>query len=276
MSRWFGFMCNDPERVACALYPAREALVEERASDGWGLASYQGGEVLLQRHPKPAPMLDLYAHSSILRTDYLVGHIRGPGTPAKLDNTQPYRFRQWVFAQSGKVDAFEQVREKLLDAVPDFLRRNIRGQNDSEHMFHVFLSFLHDGGKLDDSNIRVNEAAGALGASVALSRSLVEAVGGQVDGVSAVTTNGRMMIALRTTGRMWVRQVNGIPSCPVCREKPELRVDKRRTVHEHVRATIILSDVDKPNTEGWEEVPPHSVVGISRDLNRTIVPIRPT
>jgi predicted glutamine amidotransferase len=273
MSRWFGFMCNDPERVACALYPAREALLVERAPDGWGLACYQGGEVLLQRHPKPAARLDLYAQAAGLRTDYVVGHVRGPGTPAKLDNTQPYRFRSWVFGQSGKIDRFDDLREKLLDAVPDYLRRNIRGQNDSEHMFHVFLSFLHDQGKLDDSNVRVPEASGALGASVAFMRSLVASAGGQVDGLNAVTTNGRLMLALRTTSPMWVRQQNGIASCPVCKEKPELRADTRRTTHEHLRAIMVLSDVDKPQGEGWEEVPPHSIVGIARDLTRSIVPI---
>src|SRR5262249_45902302 len=150
----------------------------------------------------------------------------------------------------------------------------IRGQNDSEHLFNVFLSFLHDGGKIDDPNIRVNEAAGAPGAAGAPSRSPGAGAGGQGGGGAAGTTHRRVMIGLRTTKPMWVRQVNGIPSCPVCREKPELRNDKRRTVHEHLRATIILSDVDKPKTEGWEEVPPHSVVGISRDLTRSVVPIR--
>ena len=33
------------------------------------------------------------------------------------------------------------------------LARNIRGQSDSELVFHLFLSHLHEVGKLDDTNV---------------------------------------------------------------------------------------------------------------------------
>src|SRR5512144_631490 len=98
MSRLFGFVINDAQRVACALYPARETLVAASAPEGWGLASFQGGEVLLQRHPKPVVgALDFYRYAREQRTDYIVGVVRDAGTAAKLDNTQPFRFRSWVF-----------------------------------------------------------------------------------------------------------------------------------------------------------------------------------
>src|SRR3990170_1236754 len=104
MSRLFGCMCNEPERLRCALYPARDALVATGAPDGWGLAFFQGG------------------------------------APAKLENAQPFRFRQWVFCHSGAVERFAAIQTGMLESVPDFLRRNIRGQTDSEHVFHLFLA----------------------------------------------------------------------------------------------------------------------------------------
>jgi predicted glutamine amidotransferase len=280
MSRLFGFMCNDPERIACALYPARESLVVTGAPDGWGLAFFQGGEVLLQRHPKPVGSVDFYAQTRDLRTDYLVGQVREPGTPSKLENTQPYRFRSWVYAQSGVLPrpaepgaAPEKLQQGILEHVPDFLRRNIRGQNDAELLFHVFLSFLHDGGKIDDPNIRVAEAASALRATVAL---VERFLGGNRLEVNAVATNGRIMIGLRNGAAMWLRQVSGINDCKVCREtNPEAaRGERRRTTHEHLRAILMVSEPEKISPDGWEEVAVGSIVGISRDLGKSIHSLR--
>ena len=144
MTFLLGFMCNDPERVSCALHPVRGALAVGDAAEGWGLGFFQGGEVLLQRHPKPVVGLDLYAQMAQLRTDYIVGQVRGPGVVRKLENTQPYRFRSWVFATIGDVDGYAAansgVEARLHAKIPDFLARNIRGQADAEHIFHIFLA----------------------------------------------------------------------------------------------------------------------------------------
>src|SRR5262249_25554195 len=160
--RLFGFVINDAQRVACALYPAREALVVASAPEGWGLASYQGGEVLLQRHPKPVVgPLDFYRAAREQRTDYMVGHVRDGGTPAKLENSQPFRFRWWVFARSAAASSSPGAGQPgaagVLEHVPDFLRRNIRGQDPAEILFHLFLSFLHDANRLDDPNVKPND-----------------------------------------------------------------------------------------------------------------------
>jgi predicted glutamine amidotransferase len=279
MSRLFGCMCNDPERLACALFPARESLVAQAAPEGWGLAFFQGGEVLLQRHPKPVVgPLDFFNSVRELRSDYVVGHVRESGTQSKLENTQPYRFRQWVYAQSGQILQFSAIQAGMLEQIPDFLRRNIRGQNDSEHMFHLFLSFLHDGGKLDDPNIRVVDAARAIGATTAMVDRLVSATQGEAAGTSAINvviTNGRIMLALRRGKPMWMRHANTIPDCRLCQtgDSRDAR-ERRRVAHEHVRSTLVVSEADKLGPEGWEEVPESSIVAISRDLTTTNLPLK--
>ena len=78
MSRLFAYMGNDQDRVKCALYPARKSLVADGAAkdtfDAWGLGFYQGGEVLLQRRPKPpTEPVDFYALVKDLRTDVEIG-----------------------------------------------------------------------------------------------------------------------------------------------------------------------------------------------------------
>jgi glutamine amidotransferase len=274
-------MCNEPEHLKCALVDAREALVAEGAPDGWGLAFFQGGEVLLQRNPKPVlGSVDFYAALRELRTDYVIGHVRDPGGDgyrAKLENTQPFRFRTWVFAHSGRVEGFDAVRRDVLEFVPDFLRRNIRGETDSEHLFHLFLAFLHDAGKLDDAQISLADAASALRATNAMLDRLLGAAGANPAVMNVVMANGRIMLAMRRGRPMYLRQQNGIQDCPVCRTtvtQDGAPRDRRRVRHEHLRSVLIASEPRQVGEQGWQEVPEASIVAVSRDLSAQVQPLR--
>lgn len=269
MSRLFGCMCNEPERLKCALYAARDALCADEAPDGWGLAFFQGGEVLLQRNPKPASHVDFYAALRDLKSDYLVGHVRDPGTQAKLENTQPFRFRHWVFAHRGSLEKFEAIQAGLLEAIPDFLRRNIRGQADSELVFHLFLAFLHDEGRLDDLDITVAAAQAALSNTVKLIEKLLQAAGvGAPRAFSLIVTNGRLMLAARRGAPMWWQRQNSLLDCPVCREAGR---ETRRVGHEHLRSILIVSEPKKLGPARWEEVPDGSIIAVTRDLETTLM-----
>ncbi len=281
MSRLFGFMCNEPERLACALKPVRESLVADGVPDGWGLAFFQGGEVLLQRHPKSPTggRIDFYAQTRELRSDYLVGVVGEAAAANKLENTQPFRFRSWVFAQSGAIASFAQIQAGMLENIPDFLRRNIRGQTDVEHVFHMFLAFLHDSGKLDDPNIRTADVGSALGGTVAMLDKLVAGAGGETPALNLITTNGRILMAVRRGRPMWRRSAAGIVDCQVCREaspawRPDARAERRRVTHEHLRSVLIVSEPGKLGPDGWEEVADGTIVSVSRDLATSTTPIR--
>ena len=272
MSRSFAIVINDPQRVACALYPTREVLVARSAPEGWGLASYQGGEVLLMRHPKPlVGPLDFFQQVKDLRTDYVVGQVGEPGTQGKLENTQPFRFRSWVYAQSGAADRLPEARAGLLEHVPDFLRRNIRAQAGAEHLFHVVLAFLHDAGKLDDPNLRLADGASALRGAMLLAQRLM----GDGTEMNVILTNGRILLAARSGKPLFVRQVSGIADCRLCGETlpDDSRRDRRRVTHEHVRAVLVASEPEKV-TEGWEEVPESTIVGVTRDLGKTLMSLK--
>src|SRR5262245_63472387 len=69
---------NDVERVRCALYPLRKQLTVGPNAEGllpydsWGIGFYQGGEVLLQRRPKPQDRESTRLNSSHLGISYAV------------------------------------------------------------------------------------------------------------------------------------------------------------------------------------------------------------
>ncbi len=154
MSRLVGFIGNRPDLGPRAL--AAERLVArlpgpDSGGTSWGLGFYQGGEILLKRRPiddrRELPLGDLMTD---LRADVLVAHVRAPtvGT-LRTENTHPFRYRQWLFGHTGTIPGFQNLGRRLRDSLPQFLERDIRGDTDSEVLFHLFLSFLHDAGTLD-------------------------------------------------------------------------------------------------------------------------------
>ena len=296
MSRLLAYIANDPQRIRCALHLGRDALragiptapVSPGASSGaaavtpvdsWGFGFHQGGEVLLQRRPRPAEgPLDFYQLLGDLRSDVLVGHMRRATVGAvKHENTHPFRFRQWVFAHHGTVGGnaatFADARDTILGAIPDFLRRNIRGETDSEHLFHLFLGQLHKAGKLDDSLVPPEVAGHALSEAVGLCDI---AVGGSEWVANCAASNGRVMLATARGAVMHCYEVSGIHDCPVCRESPAeaSRAATRPYEHDHLRAVVLLADDDLAAPRPpWRVVPPGSLISVSHELQLSVVPL---
>jgi glutamine amidotransferase len=282
MSRLFAYMGNDPARVACALHSGRKLLVanaDESAApfDSWGIGFYQG-EVLLQRRPKaPVEPVDFYALSKDLRTDVIIGHVRsGTVGKPKNENTHPFRFRSWLFAHHGTVPQFqERVREPLLAAVPDFLRRNIRGQTDSEHLFHLLLGHLHHAGRLDDGHVPTMVVREALRATFAQIESWIGEEEARAQECALAVTNGRILLATRHGRPVQLMRLESVIDCPVCREstppagKPAKRVD-----HEHLRAVTLVADAPAVAGSPWQEIPDQSFVAVAHDLSVEITKMR--
>src|SRR5262249_34998651 len=137
---------------------------------GWGIGFYQAGEVLLRRRPiDDREEIDLVEAAGDVRADVMIGHVRRASVGAlRTENTHPFRYRMWMFAQTGTIGGFERLRERLLASQPEFLRRNVRGETDSELFFYLFLSFLHDAGHLSDAHVESEHVVAALRASIAL------------------------------------------------------------------------------------------------------------
>ena len=281
MGLLFGCMCNDPAQLACAVDDVRGALVDDVGA-GWGMAFYQGGEPLLRRQPQPhGGALDFSSLLTELRSDYIVGHVRAPAYKQKLENTQPFRFRAWVWAQSGHAlppEHFTSVEAELLASVPDFLRRNILGASDAERIFYLFLSFLHDTGNLDDPNLKVADVASALRGTLEL---FARHAPTSVPKLNVVVTNGRLLLGVRHGLPMAMHKVNGIKDCARCRlsekQAGASTSDRHRIAHDRLRSVLLITHTADvlARHPALEFVPEHTVVGVSRDLTTSLHPLTP-
>ena len=256
MTRLFGCMCNEPHRVAHALEPVRSSLVARGPVARWGLGYVQSGEVLLRRHPRPTEDVDFYESIAELQSDYVVGCATSDDGLGGNANTQPFRFRHWLFACEGGIDAFEaEVQPRLLEHIPEFLARNIAGKTSAEHVFHLLLAQLYDAGCLDDPNVALDDIRRTLRDTLALVYSVMTEAGATRGPGNLIATNGRAMFAVRLDQPILVRGFK--------------HPDRRRSDNRHFRAVLAMSTGDEPG-EGFEEIPPNSVLTISRELHTEI------
>src|SRR5262249_43884441 len=170
----FACICNQPQRLPIALAPVRAALIAQPPVSRWGLGYIQGGDVLLVRTPKASAVpVDLAGPlTAEIKTDCAIAQAMRDDTSnlGGTDNTPPFRFRRWMYAQNGlDGPAFaDEIAQRLLEHIPEYLRRNLKGRTPAELTFHVFLAMLHDEGNIDDANLPPAASRRALAATLRL------------------------------------------------------------------------------------------------------------
>jgi len=299
MARLFGLIGNRADLSGRVLELEREALLVPAGQVppgplSWGVGFYQGGEVLIRRRPTDERnSLDLSALAKDLRSDLMVGHVRAATVGSvRTENTHPFRYREWLFAHTGSVMKYDAIRQRLLDSIPEFLRKNIRGDTDSEILFHVVLSFLHDANRLHDGGADARNVVAALSSMAALVDQLVLEEGADADfPTNCLLTNGELLAALHRTGpssgdeattRMALRVVHGRPDMDLLVADDALR-RVRLTDPGALRFTLVASDFapgqrpDRPATPdgvplsgAWTALPPRAIVVMTRDANPQI------
>ena len=281
MSHLVAYYGNEPENVACALFSARSALARSERNGsalahGFGLGFVQAGDVLLQKRPRTvAAEVDLYRLTKDTRSDAFVGRIGlGHDGNTMAEDADPFRFRSWLFGSIGDVPeaAFEGIRERILESTPAFLRRNIRGRSPGEHLFHLFLAFLHDAGILDQPTPAPSAVLLALQSSLTFVDRLLTGDGGAPLELALATTNGRCFVAASFGFPMRYLDVEGISDCPVCHaasDRTDPQRSGRRIPHEALRAVVVEANRDVATRPGWIDIPDRSalIVGADRQPN---------
>jgi predicted glutamine amidotransferase len=270
MTRLLGYFSNQADRFPCALVAEEDVLAPTAplGAEAWGVGSFQAGEVLLRKKPTDVradvTLLDL---TRDLRTSCAVVHLRDGAVGARtLENTPPFRYRQWLFAHHGNLPDFSSHRRDFVDALPDFLQRAMRGDTDGEVLFYSFLSEVFATGRLDDPEFDRAAIIAALDRTVAS----VDGRFGVGGGFNLVATNGFAMVALRRGPPMaWVRR-QGIRACKRCERPGEYASRPARVaVHDALKYVIVASQAEASG-KGWQHLPESprgTVVAIDRQLD---------
>jgi glutamine amidotransferase len=272
MARLFGFVGNRADLGARVLELESKPLnvVAKGTTLGWGIGFYQSGEVLLRRRPiDQRPEIDVAGFAKDLRADVLIGHVR-TATVGNLrtENTHPFRYRQWLFAHTGTVDGYGTLRDRVSESLPEFLRRNVRGDTDSELLFHLFLSFLHDAGNLGNGPVDPSATRAAIGATLSLIDRLRAEQGTAHNGMNLLVTDGEHMVAVHHSATMGYRVIKGRTDLERLLGDDTLRRIRIPDMAS-CRFCLIASDFDE-EPRGWTMVPPHAIVTITRTDDPTV------
>src|SRR6185503_9130622 len=200
MARLVGFIGNRPDLGARVIeLEGRPLRVRRKAgvTPGWGVGFYQGGEILLKRRPiDDRDEISVVDMTRDMRADVLIAQVRLATVGAsRTENTHPFRYRHWLFANTGTAPAFDKLRGRLAESLPQFLQRNVRGETDSELLFHLFLSFLHDSGELDRPHVGSPVARTALRSTLALADRLCAEEGAAPTAMNILITNPEYLLA---------------------------------------------------------------------------------
>ena len=278
MARLVGFIGNRPDLGTRVLEIEAPHLIVHRKSGaipGWGVGFYQGGEFLLKRRPiDDRPAFDVRDMTQGLRADILVAHVRvGTVGVARTENTHPFRYRQWIFAQTGTINAFSTLRGRLTDSLPQFLQRDVCGETDAELLFHLFLSFLHDAGQLDRAHVPEATARAALRSSLALVDRLCAEEGHGPSTLNLLVASPEYVLAVHGHGRMMLHELHG--AADLERILGDGGLGRMRLPDfAACRVSVVASDFENDDSlPGWTAVPDRAIVTLTRTKDAHIEPI---
>lgn len=268
MARLFGVLGNRSDLMGRVLAFERDALRVRTGGSGvgWGLGFYQSGEVLIRRRPlDERDEVDVAQIGADVRADVVVGHVRQATVGGlRTENTHPFRYRQWLYAQTGTVAGGDDLRERLMGSVPEFLRAGIRGDSDAEIIFQVFLSFLHDAGKLDDMIVDAPIVREAIRRTLLLVDSVSAEGGSGPAELNLIVSNGDVVVAAHRRQKMAVRTFSGRDDAEaIIGDDAQLR---RRTPElAQVHFAIVASDFDGDAVPArWNAVKDRAMVSLTR------------
>jgi predicted glutamine amidotransferase len=136
------FLVDEKFSLLAQSYCDRKRLQE----DGWGIASWsrEDREWRISKSEKPIFSQKNKFKKNIQKnkSQIIIAHIRNASNPKKLqkneliglENTQPFYFRNLIFAHNGTLNIPDEIAERL-----GVYKRKINGVNDSEVLFWLFV-----------------------------------------------------------------------------------------------------------------------------------------
>ena len=254
MCRWLAYT-GSPVLIEEVLYKPAHSLIDQSLhsrlgaettnGDGFGIGWYDAEPTPgVFRSIEPAwndqNLRELAGH---VRSHLFLAHIRAAiGSAVQQTNCHPFRHGRWLFMHNGFIDGIEATRRDLVLAVDESLYPEIKGQADTEVLFHLALTF----GLEDDP---VDAVARAIG--------MVEEVGAR-HGVrhpfqgTVATSNGEQLWAFRYSSE---RKSRSLFFSRDARTLKQLYPDRERIQEASDDARLIVSEPIGELPGAWREVP---------------------
>jgi predicted glutamine amidotransferase len=273
MCRWLAYS-GSPILLREALYEGPNSLVDQSLhsrlgaeptnGDGFGVGWYGAPDTPgLFHSTEPAwndsNLRELADHIS---SPLFFTHIRAAiGSAVQQTNCHPFRHGRWLLMHNGYINELDTIKRDLMFAVDPSLYPQIRGQADTELLFHLALTF----GLEDDPPAAVAQAIG-----------LVEAVAAQHDVPhpfqgTVATTDGESIWAFRYSSERRSRTLFYTTDVPTLRNMyPERELLRQFSDDARLIVSEPLGDV----AGVWNEVP-ESSYGIVGPAGAEMRPFRP-
>jgi len=260
---------TDASLLGCVLrrLAGKVSLGAPKAAAGVGF--FQSDDVLLRKRPQSGQQALPEKLAEGVESEAVVICSGSVGSATKSFSEQltlPFRFKRWLFASAGQPETLRSIRQALLAALPDYLRRSVKGDSASEALFFTFLSRLRDAGRLDDHDVDAPTAARSLAAAVGEAERAFEQKGQPLPGVALLASNGRVMAAVRRGHPLWLGVIDGLLPCQRCElDASSSDLDPRVKSHRMLRAAIVASGAQAP-MEGFRELPEGAVLAVPHGL----------
>ncbi|MGZ8409245.1 MAG: class II glutamine amidotransferase [Hyphomicrobium sp.] len=241
---------------------AQNALITQSFKDrsgtshlhGWGLAIYQGQDPHIERQARAAIQDEGFRRAAARAySDTVLAHVRRATIGGvTVENTHPFCYGTWTFVHNGTLPNFNELRPKLLATMTPEHRASIRGETDSEHIFHMLLS--------------VHEAMPALSLVDTLRLGIGRIVAWCQEigcvariGLNVLLTDGARLVGSRWGRTLYYVERSGVHDCEIC-GFPHIRHESWRSY----RSVVIASE--PISHEPWREVPERSVFAVSPEM----------
>ena len=271
MCRLYALRANEPTRVECSLVRSQNNLMRQSAGDaegmvhghGWGVADYPDGVPVVERQTWAAYEGEHFARKAArVYAHTVVAHVRRATVgPPGLENTHPFEFGRFIFAHNGTVPNFDQVRLRMLDHIDPLHRGEIKGQTDSEHVFHYLLTLWSHGPQTD----LLETVREGLERVVDWCREIEP---DRPVGLNVVLSDGEQLVGSRLNRSLWFVERREVFRCPICGESHVHHEAATR-----YRAVEVASEPITPG-EDWKGVPNGTVFAVDPDYRLRFEPLR--
>jgi len=268
MSHFIALSINNKQNVACALSTIGN-IVFPPSKGGWGLGYYQSGELLSTIEPCEEEVVDFNASEILASIDaqIVLLHARDASVgEVRRENTHPFRFQHWTMAHNGTFVGFESYKGEILESMPPYIRRSIKGDTDSEHFFHLFLSFLYDDGKVNRADIGTESIRSALWQSVAMMDNFSNVAGHAPSKLSVVISDGYTIVAFARGIPINYALIEGVRDCEICRSSRPPKTEGSGINHDELRAVIIRSCLSPIKNDVFQVLNDNTILSVTSNL----------